>query len=891
MTDVPDSYDPETVEPKWQEEWRESEVYYHEGEPDYVIDTPPPYPTGQLHIGHALGWSYMDFAARFHRLLGEEVLFPQGWDCHGLPTEVKVEEEEDIHRTDVPREEFRDLCVELSERRIDSMKDTMHALGFSQDWSAEYRTMDSEYWAKTQQSFVEMEAGEGEESYVYRDEHPVNWCPRCETAIADAEVENIDREGTLHYITFSGVDNDDTDEQSSSSNRTSSDDIEIATTRPELLAACVGMAVDPDDERYSDRIGDTFEVPLFGQEVELLADDDVDGDFGTGAVMICTFGDKQDVTWWAEHDLDLRPVFTEDGRLGELAGEYEGLTVEEAKATIAEDLDEAGYLEDTEPTDQSVGACWRCDTPIEILSKEQWFVEVRQDEILEKAEQVEWIPDHMYDRLEDWTEGMEWDWVISRQRVFATPIPAWFCRECDHVHVAEIEELPLDPTEQDPEVGSCPECGAENWEGETDVMDTWMDSSISPMHVQGWPDEEFTPTTLREQGHDIIRTWAFYTLLRVTALEDEIPWDEALVNGMVFGDDGHKMSKSRGNAVGPEEAVAEYSADSVRQALALGGQPGSDIQFQWKEVKSASRFLTKCWNIFQFSSGHFDESTPDISAPAYRDADKWILTKLASTIEEVEADMREYRFDSALRKLREFVWEDLADDYLELVKGRLYEGRPGERDAARHALYTAVSASMRMLAPFSPHFAEEVYHHLPGTEGSVHVAPWPDADFGIEDEDAEAKGDVIAEVASTVRAWKSDEGMALNADLQRIEVYSDHGRGYDTYDLSEAVNAPVYLETGSPNVELVPVGVDPDHSVIGPQFRDKAGQVVAALESSDFTQLKNQKKIEGEISLELDGETVTIDGDAVEIEEEYRAEGGEEVEVVETDSATILVFP
>ncbi|NHN61085.1 MULTISPECIES: valine--tRNA ligase [Halorussus] len=877
MTDVPDSYDPERVEPKWQEEWQGSEIYHPEGEPDYVVDTPPPYPTGKLHLGHALGWSYMDFAARFHRLVGDEVLFPQGWDCHGLPTEVKVEEEHDIHRTEISREEFRDLCVDLSERRIDSMKETMRSLGFSQDWEAEYRTMDTDYWEKTQRSFVEMAQGDEEESYVYRDEHPVNWCPRCETAIADAEVENIDREGTLHYVTFPGVDNDD---------------IEIATTRPELLAACVGMAVDPDDERYADRVGETFEVPLFGQEVELVADDDVDGDFGTGAVMICTFGDKQDVDWWAEHDLDLRPVFTEDGRLNDLAGEYEGLTVEEAKGIIADDLEEEGYLEDTEPTEQSVGACWRCDTPIEILSKEQWFVEVRQDEILEKAREVEWIPEHMYDRLEDWTEGMEWDWVISRQRVFATPIPAWFCAndDCEHVHVASVDELPLDPTERDPQVGECPECGGTDWEGETDVMDTWMDSSISPMHVQGWPDGEFAPTTLRQQGHDIIRTWAFYTLLRVTALEDEIPWEQALVNGMVFGEDGHKMSKSRGNAVGPEEAIEEYSADSVRQALALGGQPGSDIQFQWKEVTSASRFLTKFWNIFQFSVEHFDEDTPDVEAPAYRDADRWILSKLSRTVDAVEADMREYRFDAALRTLRQFVWEDLADDYLELVKGRLYEGRPGERNAARHALYTAVSASVRMLAPFSPHFADEVYSYLPGTDGSVHAAAWPDVAFE-GDEEAERKGDLIAAVASEIRAWKSDAGMALNADLDRVEVYSDQGRGWDTYDLSEAVNAPVYPEEGRPSVELVPVGVDPDHSVIGPQFRDRAGQVVAALESADFNTLKNQKEIEGEITLEVDGEEVAIDGDAVEIEEEYRAESGEEVEVLETDDATVLVFP
>lgn len=369
MTELPDSYDPNSIEPKWQDEWQERDVYRFdpsESDTQYVIDTPPPYPSGNLHLGHALGWSYIDFVARYRRLKGDAVLFPQGWDCHGLPTEVKVEEVNDIHRTDVPSDEFREMCIDWTEDRIDEMKATMQELGFSQDWDSEYRTMDPEYWGKTQESFSEM----ADAGMVYRDEHPVNWCPRCETAIADAEVENIDREGTLHYVTFDGVDNGD---------------IEIATTRPELLAACVGIVVSPDDDRYADRIGDTFEVPLFGQDVELLADDDVDADFGSGAVMVCTFGDKQDVEWWMDHDLDLRTVFTEDGHLNEAAGEFAGLAIDDAKTQVAEELDDQGYLNDTEPTEQSVGSCWRCDTAIEILSKEQWFVEVDQDRILDAA--------------------------------------------------------------------------------------------------------------------------------------------------------------------------------------------------------------------------------------------------------------------------------------------------------------------------------------------------------------------------------------------------------------------------------------------------------------------------------------------------------------------------
>jgi valyl-tRNA synthetase len=901
MNEVPDSYDPDEAERRWRDHWQETDVYAYEDDPekpDYVIDTPPPYPTGNLHIGNALGWCYMDYAARYHRLRGDDVLFPQGWDCHGLPTEVKVEEERGIHRTDVSREQFREWCIEHTEDQIGAMKETMLTLGFSQDWSQEFRTMDPAYWGETQRSFVEM----AESGYVYRDEHPVNWCPRCETAIADAEVESEDTHGTLYYVTFEGVDeggssagrtesddagSDGGDERSASGSAAEPEDIEIATTRPELLPACVGMAVDPEDERYADRVGDTFEVPLFGQEVELIADSEVDADFGTGAVMVCTFGDKQDVDWWTEHDLDLRPVFTEDGRLNEYAGEFEGLAIDEAAAEIATALGKSGHLHDEEPTEQSVGQCWRCDTPIEILSKEQWFVEVDAEEILETARAVEWYPDHMYDRLEDWTEGMEWDWVISRQRVFATPIPAWECEECGHLEVASDEEVPVDPTAEAPAVGACPDCGADAWTGETDVMDTWMDSSISPLFVAGWPAAAYEPVQLREQGHDIIRTWAFYTILRTAAVTDTFPWEDALINGMVFGEDGNKMSKSRGNFVQPEEVVAEYGADAFRQAMALGGQPGTDIQFQWKEVTAASRFQTKLWNITKFAASHVDESTTDVTDPAYRDADEWILHRCGAVAASVADDMDAYRFDSALRAVREFVWHDLADDYLELVKGRLYEGRPGERRAAQHALYTALSASLRMLSPFAPFITEEAWSHLP-TEGSVHAATWPDPP--AIDPEAADRGAVVAAVAASVRGWKSDEGKPLNADLDRIEVYLDEERPLDTYDLAEAVNGPVYVEEGEPSVEMVPVGVDIEHSELGPAFRDRAGDVVAALEAADPAELQAELETNGDVAVEVDGETLTVEPGMFEILEEQRAESGEEVVVLEAGGASVLVF-
>ncbi|MDY7082759.1 MAG: valine--tRNA ligase, partial [Halobacteria archaeon] len=709
--EVPKSYDSASVEEKWRNEWDDSLYAYDRDsdEPDYVIDTPPPYPTGNLHIGNALGWCYMDYVARYKRLQGYNVLFPQGWDCHGLPTEVKVEEKNDVTKSEVPRAEFREMCVEHTYEMIDAMKETMETLGFSQDWSAEYVTMEPEYWGKTQRSFLEMV----DNGYAYRDHHPVNWCPRCETAIADAEVEREDRDGTLVYLEFPVAGEDDF--------------VPIATTRPELLSACGAVAIDPDDDRYEEYLGETVEVPLFGQEVEVIEDDEVDSEFGTGAVMICTFGDKQDVEWWLEYDLELREAFTKEGTLTGLAGQYEGMEIDEAKQAIIDDLRDAGYLYDEEPVDQSVGICWRCDTPIEILAEEQWFIEVRQDEILEKAEEVEWIPDHAHTRLVEWTEGMEWDWVISRQRVFATPFPVWYCDECGAPKLASVDEVPIDPTEEEP-AGDCEECGGSSFIPEEDVMDTWMDSSISAMYVAGWP-SEFEPTQLREQGHDIIRTWAFYTILRTAAIEDDIPWEDALINGMVFGDDGHKMSKSRGNFVQPEEVVEEYGADAFRQAMASAGRRGSDVQFQWKEVERASKFLTKFWNIYRFAVSHIskeDYDKPD-DAPELRLADEWILSELTNVAEEVEDAYEDYRFDIALQRLREFTWNEVADDYVELVKGRLYEEDGEGHEAVKWTLHTIIDSVARMLSPIAPFFAEEVYSGL--YDESVNEADWLSLDF------------------------------------------------------------------------------------------------------------------------------------------------------------------
>lgn len=420
--ELPKEYDYNTIEEKWLDTWQDSMYYFDwdSTKPRFIIDTPPPYPTGNFHIGNALNWCYIDFVARYKRMRGFNVMFPEGWDCHGLPTEVKVEEKHGITKSQVSREEFRRMCVELTETNIGRMRKSLRRLGFSIDWSNEYITMEPAYFGKTQRSFVQMYKS----GMIYQQNHPVNWCPRCETAIAFAEVEYDSRTTLLNYLNF--------------------DKLKIATTRPELLAACVAVAVNPDDERYREFVNTEVKVPVFGHNVIVISDKSVDPSFGTGVVMICTFGDKQDVRWWVEHKLPLRKAIDKTGKMTELAGKYAGMSTSECKKAIIEDMEKGGILYKQEELPQNVGLCWRCKTAIEILSERQWFVKIIHDDILNTANEVTWIPDYMKVRLENWTGTMEWDWCISRQRIFATPIPAWYCSRCGKTKVAKEEWLPLD---------------------------------------------------------------------------------------------------------------------------------------------------------------------------------------------------------------------------------------------------------------------------------------------------------------------------------------------------------------------------------------------------------------------------------------------------------------
>ncbi|MEA1904755.1 MAG: class I tRNA ligase family protein, partial [Candidatus Hadarchaeota archaeon] len=459
---------------------------------------------------------------------------------------------------------------------------------------------------------------------------------------------------------------------------------------------------------------------------------------------------------------------------------YAGLPVDEAKQKIIEDLSKSGLLEKQEELEQSVGVCWRCKTPVEILTKKQWFMRVLdlKDRATKGANEVRWVPDHMRLRLIDWIRTMDWDWVISRQRVFATPIPVWYCSKCREPIVAEEDQLPVIPAKDKPPIEKCPKCGNRKFEPEVDVLDTWMDSSITIAAHAGWPnlDRRLFPADLQPNGTDIIRTWDYYLLVRHLALLGEVPYKTILINGMVFGEDGRKMSKSLGNYVETIEARDRYGADALRQWAAIGASPGSDVPFAWRDVDFGYRFLRKFWNAARFAAPHLTEVDPavDLSKLSFRPADRWILSRLNHLTKEVTDYLEDFQFNRALAAIHTFVWHEFCDMYIEETKHRLYGGGP-TASAAKYTLYQVILTTNKLLAPFTPHLSEEIYqaYFAPRyPQPSIHLTGWPSADEQLIDEGAEQLGRLTNTTVSAIRQFKSDHDMPLNAELSRVTIYT-----------------------------------------------------------------------------------------------------------------------
>ena len=868
-------YDWKEAEPKWQAKWNEWRLHHFDrssAKPVYSIDNPPRYASGALHLGHAYGYTVIDFAARYKRLKGFNVFYPLCFDTNGTPVEVRVEKVHGVKATDIPRKEFVRMCAEFAEKYIGEMTKQFEMLGQSMDPTIYYQT-DAHYYRRlTQISFIRM----FKKGLVYKGHFPINWCTRCRTALADAEVDYEHRSTKLNYIRFKEAD--------------TGKEVLIATTRPELLCTCLLVAVNPEDKAKGHLVGKELVTPVFGRKVKVIADAKVDPAFGTGTLMVCSIGDKDDLERIMRYELPLEKGIDEDGRMTALAGKYAGMAVADARKAIIEDMKVQGLLVKQEPLDQNIGTCWRCHTPIEFLKVPQWFVRSMdfKAQVLAKVDEIVWKPEFMKLRIKDWIDSLAWDWVVSRQRYFATAIPLWECDKCGDVLLAEEKGCYVDPTETAPAKAAC-KCGGK-YIGATDVFDTWMDSSISPLYNTFWERdpklfEKLYPMSLRAQSHDIIRTWAYYTILREMHLTGKRPWDEVMIHGFIMAPDGRPMHTSDGNVIDPMPLIAKYGGDAMRYYAATCSL-GMDHAFKEPELVRGGRLATKAWNVMRMvgSACKTRPAKPDTMHPV----DAWIISRFGSLVKDVEKCCGEYQFDRAMALVQDFLWHEFADHYIELVKHRAY----AEADeGARYALYTVGLGLLKMLSVFMPHVAEDAYQttfRQFEPEVSIHVSAWPEAPAA--DADAERKGEAVKELVAGVRAWKAANGMSLNSPFARIEAVGAEAvrlMAGSEEDIKATLKVTELALLDKVDLKETVSRVKPVHSKLGPAFKKDVRAIVERLAGLPLETLSDLDK---GIAIDLgDGRTIELKPEFYEVERKMSSERGE-LESVTVSGLTVLVY-
>ena len=805
------NYNATVIEPELQTWWLEAGIYHFDPKSDapvYSIDTPPPTVSGNLHLGHVYSYSHADFIARFWRMNGYNVYYPMGYDDNGHPTDRLVEKRLGIQATQVGRKAFTDKCLQVSEEAEKDYQALWQRLGLSIDWRYSYRTIDVNSQRLSQWSFMDLY----QKGLVYRQEAPAIWCPECGISIAQADLNDLDRESEFVTIKFTS----------------SLGELPIATTRPELLPACVAIFVHPKDERYQRLIsGDAnyrmAVVPIFGQTVPILADSAADPQKGSGAVMCCTFGDATDVTWWRTYKLPLRQAIDRSGKMTSITGEWAGLTTTEARKQIKQALEVRGHLIGSQPISQTIRIHERCDTPVEYIVAKQWFVKVLEfkDRLLSAGEQVKWHPEHMAARYRIWVENLNWDWCISRQRYFGIPFPVWYCQQCGEITLAEASALPVDPMDQQPSQ-PCAKCGATTFTPETDTFDTWATSSLTPQ-IAGRGralqtdnayaiTQKVCPYNLHPQAHDIIRTWAFYTILKSQYHFETLPWTDALLSGWgIAGVGMGKISKSRGGGpMAPLAMIEKYSADAVRYWAASTG-PGKDSVISEEKIQMGAKLVTKLWNVARFAARFIEEkrlegeaaSTPDNLSPA----DRWILSRLQKLIRRVTELFRAYDYANAKSEIETFFWTELADNYLEMAKQRLYDSTCPTHKGARWTLQQLLFDVLKLFAPFLPNETEAIYQEIRAKElefrRSIHKEIWPVVHAAFEDEDAEKTGMELVEIATAVRRYKSENNLPLGTELPRVQLVLESDMSEEASQALQAASDDLKSITRAQQIEVV----------------------------------------------------------------------------------------
>ncbi len=753
-------YNPHDIEKKWYDFWIEKNYFKADSVSDkepYCIVIPPPNITGSLHIGHALDITLQDIMIRWKRMSGFNTLWLPGTDHAGIATQNVVEKElqkQGIDRHKLGREKFVEKVWEWKKLYGGTIINQLKSIGASCDWSRERFTLDEVLSEAVREVFVRLY----EEGLIYRGDYIINWCTRCHTALSDLEVEHEDIKGKLYYLKYKFA--------------YEKGYVTVATTRPETYLGDTAVAVHPDDNRFKDFVGKVLKLPVLNREIPIIADEFVDSSFGTGAVKVTPAHDPNDFEIAQRHDLPFVKVMTGDGKMTEDAGPYSGQDRFECRKNVLNDLDDLGQLEKVSDHDLAIGHCYRCKTVVEPYLSKQWFVKVKP--LAEEAvkavrdEHIKIIPSGWENSYFDWMENIR-DWCISRQIWWGHRIPVWYCRSCEESIVSR----------ETPE--KC-RCGSDNLRQDEDVLDTWFSSALWPFSTLGWPDDSddlktFYPTSVLITGFDILFFWVARMIMMGLKFMDQHPFDHVYIHALIRDVEGKKMSKSKGNVIDPLKMTGEYGTDAFRFTLAAYAAQGRDIKFNEKRVEGYRQFLNKIWNVARFISMNLKEGDKPLTVKELSDsryvlslADRWILSRLSTVCLEVNNTLEEYRFNDAAGILYQFVWHELCDWYVEMIKPELYGDTEEPKRAAISTLINVFEVALGLLHPFMPFITEEIWQQLPAIKevSSLCIRKYPVAEEGIKDREAEDKMSVIMDAVTGIRSIRGELNISPSLELKAV---------------------------------------------------------------------------------------------------------------------------
>lgn len=757
---IPTVYDPRSFEKKWYGFWEENKLFHAKVEQDkkpFSIVIPPPNVTGQLHMGHALDETLQDILIRWRRMQGYNTLWMPGCDHAGIATQIKVEEmlmkEEGISRYDLGRENFIEKVWEWKHQYGNRITNQLKSLGSSCDWDRERFTMDEGCSKAVREVFVSLY----EKGLIYQGYRITNWCPRCHTALSDIEVEHEDAKGHLYHLRYQIEGREEY--------------VEIATTRPETMLGDTGVAVHPEDERYTDLVGKYLILPIIGRKIPIFADVYVDPKFGTGAVKVTPAHDPNDFEMGQRHDLEQIIILNNDATMADNTGKYKGMDRYDCRKQIIAELKELGNLVKIEDHDHAVGHCQRCHTTVEPMVSKQWFVKMESlakpaMEVVSSGK-IQFVPERFTKIYLNWLEGIR-DWCISRQIWWGHRIPAWYCEACGETVVSLTD------------VHTCPKCGKALRQDE-DVLDTWFSSALWPFSTLGWPEDtdelrHFYPTSVLVTGYDIIFFWVARMIMMGLAFKQEIPFKHVFIHGLIRDSQGRKMSKSLGNGIDPLEVIEKYGADTLRFMLITGNTPGNDMRFYWERVESTRNFANKLWNASRFVLMNLDgfDRAYKPTKEDYTLADHWILSRYAKTVNEVTQNLEKFELGEAGRALYEFIWSAFCDWYIELAKARLYDKEAiRARQTAQYVLCYVLEHTLKLLHPFMPYITEEIWQHIPHDGKSIMIALWPENEAGKYNAQAEQSMTAMMESIKAIRNMRAEVNAAPGRKSEVILQFAD----------------------------------------------------------------------------------------------------------------------